>query len=116
MGKEVPPTAMINRLNDLTPRDWLLFQKSWFVHNPPPRQKNVLLHPAKFPETLCEQFIAFFTKPGQTVLDPMAGTGSALSSTTRGRTSSGPWRRGCDRETTVGVLPCWLLSGRRDGS
>jgi DNA modification methylase len=69
---------MKNRLNDLTWRDWLLFQKSWFIHNPPPREKNVLLHPAKFPETLCQEFIAFFTKQGETVLDPMAGTGSAL--------------------------------------
>ncbi len=69
---------MRNRINDLSPRDWLLFQKSWFIHNPPPRGKSVLLHPAKFPESLCREFIEFFTKQGQTVLDPMAGTGSAL--------------------------------------
>lgn len=67
-----------NRLNDLDPKTWLKFQKSWFVHNPPPRRKDVLRHPAKFPETLAQEFIEFFTKPGQTVLDPMAGTGSAL--------------------------------------
>jgi len=67
-----------NRLNDLDPKSWLKFQKSWFIHNPPPRQKNVLRHPAKFPETLAQEFIEFFTKPGQVVLDPMAGTGSAL--------------------------------------
>lgn len=67
-----------NLLNDLTPREWLKFQKSWFAHNPPPRKKGVLQHPAKFPETLAEEFIRFFTKKDQTVLDPMAGTGSAL--------------------------------------
>jgi DNA modification methylase len=67
-----------NRLNDLTPRDWLRFQKSWFVHNPPPRRKDVLQHPAKFPETLAEEFVSFFTKRGETVLDPMLGTGSTL--------------------------------------
>lgn len=67
-----------NRLNDLEPREWLKFQKSWFVHNPPPRRKDVLRHPAKFPETLAREFIEFFTKRGQVVLDPMAGTGSAL--------------------------------------
>ena len=67
-----------NRLNELDSKEWLKFQKSWFVHNPPPRQKDVLRHPAKFPETLARQFIEFFTKPGQVVLDPMAGTGSAL--------------------------------------
>jgi DNA modification methylase len=79
-----------NNLNDLSPKDWLKFQKSWFVHNPPPRQKNVLRHPAKFPETLAQEFIEFFTKPGQVVLDPMAGTGSALVAALRsGRNSYG---------------------------
>ena len=67
-----------NRLNDLTPKEWIKFQKSWFVHNPPPRSKDVLRHPAKFPETLAQEFIEFFTKQGQVVLDPMAGTGSTL--------------------------------------
>jgi DNA modification methylase len=67
-----------NRLNNLSPKDWLIFQKSWFVHNPPPRHKGVLRHPAKFPETLAQEFIEFFTKPGQVVLDPMVGTGSTL--------------------------------------
>lgn len=67
-----------NRLNDLTPKEWIKFQKSWFLHNPPPRRKDVLRHPAKFPETLAQEFIEFFTKAGQVVLDPMAGTGSAL--------------------------------------
>lgn len=68
----------INRLNDLSPKEWIKFQKSWFLHNPPPRRKDVLRHPAKFPETLAQEFIEFFTKSGQTVLDPMAGTGSTL--------------------------------------
>lgn len=67
-----------NRLNNLTAKEWLKFQKSWFLHNPPPRQKDVLCHPAKFPETLAQEFIEFFTKHGQTVLDPMVGTGSTL--------------------------------------
>jgi len=69
---------LINRLNDLSPKEWLKFQKSWFVHNPPPRQKSVLRHPAKFPETLAMEFITFFTKLNQVVFDPMAGTGSTL--------------------------------------
>ena len=67
-----------NRLNNLDPKSWLNFQKSWFVHNAPPRKKKVLRHPAKFPETLAQNFIEFFTKTGQTVLDPMAGSGSTL--------------------------------------
>ncbi|GAB4522735.1 MAG: DNA methyltransferase [Anaerolineales bacterium] len=67
-----------NRLNDLDARTWIKFQKSWFIHNPPPRRKDVLRHPAKFPETLAQEFIEFFTRRGQVVLDPMAGTGSTL--------------------------------------
>jgi DNA modification methylase len=67
-----------NKLNNLDAKSWLKFQKSWFIHNPPPRRKDVLQHPAKFPETLAEEFIRFFTKRNQAVLDPMMGTGSAL--------------------------------------
>ncbi len=67
-----------NRLNDLDPKEWIKFQKSWFIHDPPPRRKDVKQHPAKFPETLAQEFIEFFTKAGQTVFDPMAGTGSTL--------------------------------------
>jgi DNA modification methylase len=87
VGKKRP---FQNRLNALTPKEWLKFQKSWFVHNPPPRKKDVLRHPAKFPETLAQDFVMFFTKPGGTVLDPMAGTGSTLVACLRsGRNSFG---------------------------
>ncbi len=80
----------VNRLNDLNPKDWLKFQKSWFIHNPPRRRKDVLRHPAKFPETLAQQFIEFFTSERQTVLDPMVGTGSTLVAALRtGRHSYG---------------------------
>jgi len=81
---------MKNKLNDLDPKTWLKFQKSWFIHNPPPRRKGVLVHPAKFPETMAQEFIEFFTRHGETVLDPMAGTGSALVAALRcGRNSYG---------------------------
>jgi len=81
---------MNNKLNDLDPKTWLKFQKSWFIHNPPPRRKGVLVHPAKFPETMAQEFIEFFTKRGGNVLDPMAGTGSMLIAALRaGRHSCG---------------------------
>jgi DNA modification methylase len=81
---------MKNKLNDLDSKTWLKFQKSWFIHNPPPRQPGVLVHPAKFPETLAREFIEFFTKRAETVLDPMAGTGSTLVAALRaGRNSYG---------------------------
>lgn len=80
----------VNRLNDLDPKTWLKFQKSWFVHAPPPRKKGVIRHPAKFPETLAQDFIEFFTKRGQVVMDPMVGTGSTLLAALRsGRHSIG---------------------------
>ena len=79
---------MKNKLNDLDPRTWLKFQKSWFIHNPPPRKKDVLVHPAKFPETMAQEFIEFFTRQGETVLDPMAGTGSTLVAALRGGRNS----------------------------
>ncbi len=79
-----------NKLNDLDPKKWLKFQKSWFVHDPPRRKKEVLRHPAKFPETLAQEFIEFFTRRGQVVLDPMVGTGSTLVAALRsGRNAYG---------------------------
>ena len=74
----MPKRQFTNRLNNLDTKTWLKFQKSWFIHNPPPRRKDVLRHPAKFPETLAQEFIEFFTKKGEIVFDPMAGTGSTL--------------------------------------
>jgi DNA modification methylase len=79
-----------NKLNELDSKTWLKFQKSWFIHNPPPRKKGVLTHPAKFPETMAQEFVEFFTKKGGNVLDPMAGTGSTLIAALRaGRNSWG---------------------------
>jgi len=81
---------MKNKLNDLDPKTWLKFQKSWFIHNPPARKQGVMVHPAKFPETMAQEFVGFFTKGGETILDPMAGTGSALVAALRaGRNSYG---------------------------
>ena len=33
-----------NKLNELTGTQWLKFQKSWFIHNSPPRSEQELLH------------------------------------------------------------------------
>ncbi len=67
-----------NKLNELDGKAWLKFTKTWFVHNPKARGAREKLHPAKFPESLIEEFILFFTKKGETVLDPFLGTGSTL--------------------------------------
>ena len=67
-----------NNLNDLTGKEWIKFTKSWFIHRPPRRKNNEILHPAKYPETLVEEFIQFFSKKDAWVLDPFLGTGSTL--------------------------------------
>jgi DNA modification methylase len=67
-----------NKLNDLTGKEWIKFTKSWFLHNPPRRKEDEILHPAKFPETLVQEFIEFFTKKDAWIFDPFLGTGSTL--------------------------------------
>ncbi|MFQ6060260.1 MAG: DNA methyltransferase [Thermoplasmata archaeon] len=77
-GKKMGSYHPGNTLNDLTGKEWIKFTRSWFVCNPKPRKESEILHPAKFPEEMIEQFIEFFTKKGQTVLDPFLGSGSTL--------------------------------------
>jgi DNA modification methylase len=58
----------------------LTVQKSgipaWFILKPKPRKKDEILHPAKYPEELVEIYLREFTKPGDNIYDPMAGTGT----------------------------------------
>lgn len=77
MREEGNKSAFNNKLNDLTGKEWIKFTKSWFIHRPKPRDEKIL-HPASFPESLVEDFIRFFTKEYQVVLDPFLGTGSTL--------------------------------------
>lgn len=70
--------SLDNKLNDLTGKEWIKFTKTWFVHRPPRRKEDEILHPAKFPESLVKEFIQFFTKENQWIFDPFLGTGSSL--------------------------------------
>src|SRR6184192_1242862 len=70
--------ARQNKLNELSGKDWIKFTKSWFVHRPEPRGDQKIRHPASFPESLVREFVLFFTKKGQLVVDPFLGTGSTL--------------------------------------
>lgn len=58
---------------------------AWIIPKPPPRTKKEILHPAKFPETLIEQFIKLFSQEGDNVFDPMVGTGSTVIAALRTR-------------------------------
>ncbi|MCK5345752.1 MAG: hypothetical protein KAR20_20220, partial [Candidatus Heimdallarchaeota archaeon] len=80
-GRKKSPFGILNKnnkLNYLTGREWLRMTKSWIIVSPPPRKKNEILHPAKFPEKLIRKFITFFTKPGELVVDPFLGSGSTV--------------------------------------
>lgn len=65
-------------LNELTPQEWIKFSKSWFILDPVVNRRQIAAHPAAFPVELPTEFIGFFTRQGQCVLDPFAGTGTTL--------------------------------------
>jgi DNA modification methylase len=72
------PGTQKNKLNELSGRDWIKFTKSWFVHRPEPRGDRKIRHPASFPESLVREFVSFFTRKGELLVDPFLGTGSTL--------------------------------------
>lgn len=67
-----------NKLNDLSGKEWIKFTKSWFTISARIRTKGEIQHPAKYPEELVSEFVKFFTKEGQLVLDPFVGVGSTI--------------------------------------
>lgn len=71
-----------NQLNDLTAREWIpetvsVWNQRGLGANHPDAQIE-RQHPAPFSFTDVGRLIRFFTKRGQTVLDPFAGVGSTL--------------------------------------
>ncbi len=58
---------------------------AWIIPKPPPRRKNEILHPAKFPEMLIEEFIKIHSSEMDNVFDPMVGTGSTVIAALRTR-------------------------------
>ena len=75
-----------NKINDLTGKEWTKFTCSWFIFNALQSDlkeeravtKDTQLHPATFSPTMISDFVKYFTKEGDTVLDPFAGIGSTL--------------------------------------
>jgi len=67
-----------NQLNDLTGTEWIKRTKSVWYSKPPIRDPLKSQHPATFAESDIEELIKFFTKSGQSVLDPFVGVGSTL--------------------------------------
>jgi DNA modification methylase len=71
-----------NKLNDLTAKEWIpetvsvWRQKGLGAKHPDAQIEK--LHPAPFSFTDVARLVRFFTKAGQTVLDPFVGIGSTL--------------------------------------
>ena len=78
--KPKPKVDPRNKLNNLNGREWIQFTKSWFIADGKSSDitKEIELHPASFPPPMIRDFIKFFTKKGQSILDPFLGTGSTL--------------------------------------
>ncbi len=83
--QEVPRTKTVdprNSLNDLTSTEWIpetvsvWNQRGLGANHPDAAIEK--LHPAPFSFTDVSRLIRFFTKAGQTVLDPFVGIGSTL--------------------------------------
>ena len=85
-GKATRPSPTIRELAKLTLEEWRLYtQGVWSV--PGARMDE---NPAAFPEDIPERFIRMFTFPGETVLDPFAGSGTTMASAAAwGRNSVG---------------------------
>jgi DNA modification methylase len=69
-----------NTLNDLTGSEWIKFTRTWFVADSRRywQNKDTELHPARYPEEMVHEFVRYFTKGGEWVLDPFAGSGATL--------------------------------------
>lgn len=77
------------KLNTLSGKEWIKFTRSWFVLKPRPLYEKVY-HPASFPESFVKRFITFFSKPGDWIFDPFAGSGTTLFTARKlGRNSAG---------------------------
>ena len=68
-----------NALNELTATEWIKFTKSWFTLKRGGNDREKLkAHPATFPAELAKDYITFFTKRSERVLDPFLGSGTTM--------------------------------------
>lgn len=93
--------SLSNKLNHLTGKEWTRSIKSWFIfdaiQSDIKEEKEITQkaglnsedHPATYSPTMMSEFISFFTKEGDLVLDPFNGIGSTLV--------------GCDRTGRKGI-------------
>lgn len=66
-------------LNGLTASEWIKHSISYLKFSlSEPQWERKTEHPATFPLSLATHFIEFFSKTGETVLDPFCGSGTTL--------------------------------------
>lgn len=89
-----PSVHPMNKLNDLTAKEWIARTISVFVQKGLGKSSEDAIierqHPAPFSFQDVAKFIEFFTKAGEVVLDPFSGVGSTLKAcATTGRAGIG---------------------------
>lgn len=67
-----------NAINDLTGKQWLLLSRSFWTSEAVREDRDGYQHPAPFLVGDVQRLILLYTKRAMTVLDPFAGSGSAL--------------------------------------
>lgn len=77
-AKSASPKRPARAMNHLSAKEWIKFTKSWFILSDGADKEKTAIHPGTFPLSLAKDFVAFFTKAGESVLDPFAGTGTTL--------------------------------------
>lgn len=75
-GKYTPQKNLLFTNNKQEKTSTFKALPAWYILKPAPRKKNEVLHPAKYPESLVQMHLERFTKVGDTIFDPMSGTGS----------------------------------------
>jgi len=86
-GKSRGYYSSLNRVNDLTGKEWVFWTRSVITKVYPPNLQHPLrsAHGGQKPPDLCADIIKIFTKEGHVVLDPMMGVGGVLIGAARCR-------------------------------
>ncbi|MBN2535197.1 MAG: hypothetical protein JXB88_20115 [Spirochaetales bacterium] len=84
--------SSLNRVNNLTGKEWVFWTRSVITKVYPPNLQHKLrsTHGGQKPPDLCADIIRIFTKEGQKILDPLMGVGGVLIGAARcGRSATG---------------------------
>ena len=78
-GKPPPTETYPAERGKLSQKEWLTYTRQiWDLPIPKPDDAGMHEHPALMPAEMAERLIRLFTRPGEVVLDPFAGSGTTL--------------------------------------